>query len=633
MPITVCRITRKGRFVVGEPHFEPGPPITLAGGKAFIGDVGQLAAVAVTRTVGRVVEVLGSEDDVRAVLRGVLAEAGHLGEVPPPGQQLGSASREVATQLAQLPREIPLIDQREDLRGQLCVTIDPPDARDHDDAIAIEAVDGVVGLDGHGAVVIWVHIADVSAYVPTGSPIDLVALDRGNSTYVPGMVAPMLPHELSSDLCSLLPGLDRGCVSVRIELADDGSVRGVRFARTLIRSARRLTYDQVDELLEHGRSIDPMIDELLRALDHVTARLRAMRMRRGALDLMMDEVRFELDERTVRGATLEPESASHRLVEECMLLANEAVGSRLARSEVEGLWRIHAHPEPASIIALVAQLDELGVPTPPLPDHMTGRDAARMAGEIVRVARRYSTSSGRGRAAFAPRILRALQQATYEAHAGVHSGLATADYAHFTSPIRRYADLVNHRSLLRLIGASDEPPVPVGVDAVALHVSSTERASVVTERRADAIARAHLLYNQLFGASAHLEGAPGNAWSGEVTGLIAAGAFVRFADVHEGFLPARTIDPEQRYMLDDAGVALVGSRSGHRLRLGDCIDVYVAGVDRAAGKVELRRVGTEAGTVRAGHPRGAATPRRGGSAGGGNGRYRRPGGGRRGGRR
>ncbi len=583
MALTCCQLLKHGKYVAAHPWFEPGATIALGNAKQYMGDIGSLALVqAGARNVGRVVEVLGSVESIHAVMRGLLAQEGLLGPDPAPGFEVGAPAADVVEQLDALLREIPFLDQREDRRADLVVTIDPPTAKDHDDAIGIEAADG----DDH-AWKLWVHIADVAAYVEVGSPIDLDAMDRAMSAYVPGTVAPMLPHELSSDLCSLRPGVDRGCVSVCADVAEDGAIVRARFARTLIRSARRLTYDQVDQLIEDGVSIDPIVDELLRGLDGVTRLLRARRMERGALDMALPDVEIELGDQHPEDARLAPESRSHRLVEECMLVANDAVGLRLAQAQAPGIWRVHEHPDPQSILALVTTFEQLGVPTPPLPDSFAGAEAAQLAAEAAKRAGRYAETARRGRATFVPRVLRALKQAQYRAKTGPHSGLATMHYAHFTSPIRRYPDLVNHRSLLQLLGLNEGVAAVDDLPAVAEHVSDVERELQRLERRADRIVLAYLLYRRLHAGEDTGDDGSGT-WRGEVNGLIGAGMFVRFGGVFEGFVPARTLSPDERYQLDDLGLAMVGSRSGHRFRLGDSVDVYVDRVDRATGKVDLR---------------------------------------------
>ncbi len=616
MSLTCCQLLKHGKYVAAHPWFEPGATIALGNAKQHMEHIGQLALVqAGARNVGRVVEVLGSVESIHAVMRGLLAEEGLLGPDPAPGFTVGEPSADVAEQLAQLPTEIPFLDQREDRRVDLVVTIDPPTAKDHDDAIGIEAADS----NDH-AWKLWVHIADVAAYVPVGSPIDLEAADRAMSAYVPGTVAPMLPHALSSDLCSLRPGVDRGCVSVCTDIAEDGSIVRARFARTIIRSARRLTYDQVDRLIEDDVAIDPVIDELLRGLAGITRLLRSQRMQRGALDMALPDVEIELGDEHPEDARLSAESRSHQLVEECMLVANDAVGLRLAQAQAPGIWRVHDHPDPQAVVAMLKTFEQLGVPTPPIPESFADAEGAKLAAEAAKRAGRYAETARRGRVTFVPRVLRALKQAEYRAKTGPHSGLATMHYAHFTSPIRRYPDLVNHRSLLHLLGLYDGATADEDLPALAEHVSSTERDLQKLERRADKITLAYLLYRRLHGGDDGGDDGQGR-WRGEVNGLIGAGMFIRFGGVFEGFLPARVLSPDERYQLDELGLAMVGSRSGHRFRLGDAIDVYVDRVDRATGKVDLRRAPQDGERHRS-EPHRAKRPPAGGGRSGGRGRGR-----------
>lgn len=594
MGLICCQIVRKGRFVSAQPWFEHGHPISLGNAKSHPDAVGKLAIVdANHQNVGRIVEVLGSIDSVHAAMRGLLAEAGRLGKAPAPGRELGAPSRDVRDQLATLEQGVPGVDEREDCRGDLVVTIDPPTAKDHDDAIGLQRAPE--GSDH--AWTLAVHIADVSAYVPAGSAIDVEALQRAMSAYVPGTVAPMLPFELSSDLCSLRPGVDRGCVSAFIDLAADGEVLRARFARTVIRSARRLTYDQVDLVLLGEANVDPVVDALLADLGEVTGHLRARRMQRGALDMALPEVELQLGEIHVEEARLSAESRSHQLVEECMLLANDAVGMALAKAGAPGIWRIHDHPDPDAITKLFETFEKLGIPTPPLPaDGFGGSAAARLAADAVKGAVRYAQSSGRGLLSFAPRVLRAVQRASYRATPGPHSGLATENYAHFTSPIRRYPDLVVHRSLLALIGVAD-PKDELAVwslSQVAEHVTTVESELQKLERQADKVAAAYLLHRRMHSGEPMGDDGTG-VWKGEVVGLVGGGMFVRFGAVYDGFVPARTLGDE-RYDLDEDGLAMVGGRSGHAFRIGDPIEVYVDKVERSSGRIDLRRVGSPAGS-------------------------------------
>jgi ribonuclease R len=561
-----CRLLRKGRFTVGEPFFESGPYISLANAKRYAQHAGELALVEGTASHGRVLDVLGSPDDLLPVLNGLLGEITGIDELP----------QDVADQVDAFDDAVPDLESRTDLRGKPCITIDPIDARDFDDAIGFEP-----GPEGG---TLWVHIADVAAYVTTGSPLDMYALNRAMSTYVPGIVAPMLPHRLSSELCSLLPGRDRPAVSVELALDGDNAVQSVSFHRSVIRSMRRLDYDTVDTMIDGESSGDAIVDEQIAQLLSITRSMRTARMAAGALDLGLESVDVRCDQDGTVHAAIDRESPAHALVEECMLAANVAVGELLARTRRTAIFRVHAHPDPEAIMSLLGRLEVLSVPYPPPPDPMVGRDAARFASRVADSVKQHA-ARGRGRFAYPPMVLRALQRAEYAASPYPHSGLAVESYVHFTSPIRRYPDLVNHRSLLAHIGAADEEACAIAAGDAAEHISFVERELAKVERRADDIALSFLLYGRTVGA-----GNVDRTWNGEVVSVIPAGAFVRFGELYDGFLPARTIGQGERYELDPSGTALVGATSRHRLQLGDTVEVRVEAIDRARGKLDLRLI-------------------------------------------
>ena len=267
------------------------------------------------------------------------------------------------------------------------------------------------------------------------------------------------------------------------------------------------------------------------------------------------------------------------LVEELMILANEAVAGLLAGRRREALYRVHERPEPQSIELLLAKLADLGVPTPPVPERMGPGDAAAVAGAVSERVMDYVSRAGRGRDSFPALVLQALKQARYDPRNLGHAGLASTAYCHFTSPIRRYPDLVCHRALLQELGASDEP-LPEDLPELAEHASVRERAAAKLEYLADEICLAWLLERRLFELGWEA------AFEGEVVGLIPSGLFVRFAEVFEGLLPARRL-PGDYFELNELGTALAGRRSGRTYRLGDPIEVRVEEIRRNEGKVEL----------------------------------------------
>ena len=462
--------------------------------------------------------------------------------------------------------------ERVDLRDLLTFTIDPETAKDFDDALSFRAE-----ADGIRA---WVHIADVSRYVPAGSPLDRDAAERAFSVYVPGRVEPMLPERLSADLCSLRPNEDRRCVTVEV-LFDGDLVPGQpAFYRSLIHSRERLTYSRAEAILAGSERVDDELTAALRLAERLALELRRRRFARGTLRIETGEIEFAFDgEGGVERAWVQSEPHAHALVEELMILANEAVGALLAGRRREALFRVHERPQPQSIELLLAKLAALGVPTPPVPERLSPDEAARLAARVSERVAEYTAQSGRGKNAFPALVLRSLQQARYDPSNLGHSGLASPAYCHFTSPIRRYPDLVVHRSLLRELGLADEP-VPEELEQLAEWTSQREREAARVEYRADEICLAWLLERQLFhaGWDAVLEG--------EIVGAIGSGLFVRFDEVFEGYLPARRL-PGDYFELDPLGVSLVGRRSGQAYRLGDEIAVRVERIEKTSGRVSV----------------------------------------------
>ncbi len=555
MDLVVCELARRGKLLVGDPFFEGGVPLVVDRKGAGDVAIGDLVVLRSGRGRAKVETVLGKPSAIETVLEGLLW---HLGVRRAP---------------APLPPE-PAWDEPErvDLRELHALTIDPDTAKDFDDALSLRR-------EGDGLRV-WVHIADVSAYVPPGSPLDRDAAERAFSTYIPGTVEPMLPSELSDDRCSLRPDVERRCLTVEVPFDGDLRAGEPLFYRSLIRSRARLTYGQAEAILAGREKHDETTTETLQLADRITTELRRRRFARGALQIETGETSFEFDgEGGVARAWRESEPTSHRLVEELMILANEAVGAFLASRQRGTLYRVHERPEPMSVELLLAKLADLEVPTPPVPEEMYPADAARLAAEAALRATAYAEQSGRGREAFPTLVLRALKQARYDPRNLGHSGLASTAYAHFTSPIRRYPDLVVHRALLAELGLAEA--ADGDLDTLADWTSVREREAAQVEYRADAICLAWYLERQLF------ELGWDAAFDGEITGAIGSGIFVRFGDVFEGYVPARHLLGEY-FELNQLATALVGTKTGKRYRLGDPISVRVETIDRVEGKVSLR---------------------------------------------
>lgn len=563
----VAEVTRRGKLVYAEPYFTPGLPLLLEQRARSEVGLGDLVVVQPGRKRSRVERVLGRASRIEIVLEGLLVESGRR--------------RRFET----YERPAPSLEDRVDLRDLLTFTIDPETAEDFDDAISVR--------EEGGGVRVFVHIADVSAYLPSGVPLDHGAAERAFSTYVPGNVAPMLPPELSEDACSLRPYQDRLCVTTEVLL--DGEYRRgePRFYRSLIRSDARLAYGQVERILSGNEQAAPGLAAALVLADRVSSGLRRRRFARGALRIERPELEFAFDgEGGVASARFQTEPRAHALIEDLMILANEAVAGLLAGRGREALFRVHDRPDPQSLMSLVAKLVALEVPTPPAPREgsLTPEEAEKLAASIAETVSEYVSRSGRGREAFPALVLRALKRARYDVRNLGHSGLASRAYCHFTSPIRRYPDVVCHRALLHELGLGDEV-LPGDLEVLADHCSAVEREASEVEFRADDICLAWLLDQRQ-----RSEG-PGERFTGEIIGLIDSGLFVRFGEVFEGFLPARRLVGDY-FQLDPLGTALEGRRGG-RHRLGDAIEVQVERIERDSGKVGLQ-------------PAGAPHPRKGG---------------------
>jgi ribonuclease R len=611
----VAVLEKRGKFFSAEPLFPP--PRSAEGGRdsdrsrrLTLGSNRVAGSGAKTARTGdlvlvqqagrgkgaraRITRVLGRPDVARDLIEGLLLDRGLARGFEQAVEREARAAGE---------KKIQATDGRRDLTGLPTFTIDPASARDFDDAISAERLDSDPGgSDLTPRVRVWVHIADVSAYVPEGSLVDLEAKRRGTSVYVPGAVEPMLPEALSNNACSLVPGVQRAAVTVELELHGAKVVKAA-FYRSLIRSDERLSYERVDQIFAGDARASEPWGEPLQAAREVAAALEEDRRKghSGALTLDSSEPEFSFDgDGNVSEICMRVQTESHRLIEHLMIAANEAVARLLSERGTPTLYRVHERPEPERVKRLVEQLSSLEVPTPPVPKNMSPSQAAELMGEISRrveahvrgvLARAGSgdtaAGSSGGRAALTSLILRTLQQAAYSPKNGGHAGLGTAHYCHFTSPIRRYPDLVCHRALLSAVGGGESGvggPSIHGLGDLAEWTSDRERAAMKIERDADDVARCFALERTLY------EDGFEQTFAGEVVGLIAAGAFISFAG-YRGMLPVRRMRGEdgtrEWWELNEQGTILRGESPGSTLRLGDTIEVRVARVDVARGRVDL----------------------------------------------
>ncbi len=564
----VLQIARRGRFQVGEPLFDRGPQLNLARGRVRV-RTGEIALCRVGRRGAQPIVALGRADNARDVVGALLADRG----LRPTFRD--RHEEEARRAIAELRRD-GAAGARRDLTGEPTFTVDPATARDFDDAVSARR-------EGDGFRLL-IHIADVAAHVRPGGGLDREAFERANSTYAPGTVSPMLPASLSSDACSLMPGVERLAVSAEIVLSAAGEARSAGFFRSVIRSDVRLDYDALDRIFAgRERPPEPVADAIAVARDAAAA-LAGRRGDRG-LEVHGSEPEFEFTaEGDVAGATAVAQTEAHRLIEQLMILTNEQVARLLESKRVPALYRVHEQPEPARIAFLIEQLASLDVPTPALAADAGPSEAGAAAVEASRLVAAEAKRRGHGAESLSSLVLRALRQARYSERNAGHAGLGSPAYAHFTSPIRRYPDLIAHRALLAAALGDELAPEAGEVASAAAHCSDRERDSMRVERDADDVCAAFLLQREL------LEAGPEAVFEGEISGVVSAGAFVRFrgtlASVYEGFLPARRI-PGERYEINDVETALVGLRSGRRLGFGDPVRVQVESIEAPRGRVDL----------------------------------------------
>jgi ribonuclease R len=459
---------------------------------------------------------------------------------------------------------------RADLRAQPAVTIDGETAKDFDDAVvAVNAQ--------HGAIEVFVHIADVSHYVGPDSALDAAARERGTSVYLPGRCVPMLPEKLSNHLCSLLPEQDRLAFSIRFLVAPEGTVEGYRAERTVFRSRRRCTYTEVFSWLEEGSwpaDLAPEVRRSLELLDEAATRIGERRRGRGAIDFDLPEPEILLDpEGFMTGVQAAPRNRAHRLIEELMIAANECVARMLVWGRQPGLFRVHERPSAGKLAELQAVLAEFGIQLKGNLEELPPRELQRVLSEI---------SDKPGERFLQTLVLRSLARAAYHPQCKGHYALATQFYLHFTSPIRRYPDLVVHRFLGELLAGR----VLQGAERALAEADLEDLAQSCsfTERRAEEAEREVVKWKQTEYMRAHV----GEEFSGHVTGVVAFGLFVQLEEVFvEGLVHVADLT-DDFYRYDETGHRLVGQRRGRVLRLGDPLRVRVKGIDEEFMEVKLQ---------------------------------------------
>ena len=578
-----------GRFEVAEPFGvvvpeDPRIPydiFTLLSENAGVPD-GAIVRVAITTypsrkeaACGVVVEVLGDDDDERLPIDLIVAR-----------HKLDAAFSQGALDEAadaRVDEEGALRDGYRDLRDRFTFTIDPVDARDFDDAVSLERVGGEPEVSAHpggrGCWRLGVHIADVSHYVPWGSSVDLDARRRATSVYLVDRVVPMLPEALSNDLCSLKPGEARRAMTVDLLLDDAGRVTGAEMYPALIRSDARLSYDQAQELIDaggvaaSGEAPDAELAWRIRELSAIAKKRAALRERAGGLDFDTVEGKVRLDGQGVPlGVELRERTEATQLIEEAMIAANEAVARYLRDAGFPCIYRVHDKPSRESLDGLVPVLQEFS--------WFKGIDVdAFVAGNPHVVGQVLSRCEGRSEDSLVTTlVLRAMKRALYSAELAGHYALASDAYCHFTSPIRRYPDLVVHRMLkAALRGRPEKFDQEVSnMPWIAEHSSEMER---VAERAARESQECKLVE--------FMETRIGELFSATITGVAPYGLFVRLDNTAEGLVPIDDLGREY-FALDSVRHTLTGSDTGKEYRLGRHVAVRLVEADRRTRSLRFR---------------------------------------------
>ena len=458
---------------------------------------------------------------------------------------------------------------REDLRDIPLITIDPIDARDRDDACFAEPDDDPKNEGGH---IVWVAIADVAHYVRPGSALDREARNRGNSSYFPDRVVPMLPDRLSGDLCSLHEGVPRACMAVRMRIDAHGQKLDHRFVRGMMRSPAALNYREVQEGMDGtpNDKVAPLMDDVIRPLYDAYYALRDARNARQPLDLDLPERKIVLDEKgNVTSVNFSERFDAHRLIEEFMVLANVAAAETLVAKRTPLLFRVHEEPPPEKLDALRETAQAAGL--------------TLAKGQVLKTAhlnRLLHDAAGSDEAELINMAtLRSMTQAYYNPENFGHFGLALKSYAHFTSPIRRYSDLIVHRALITAHGWGDDGLSPEGIEALeqtAQHISDTERRSMMAER--DTTDRY---------LASYLSERVGTEMGGRISGIARFGAFVKLDETGaDGLIPMRNLGSEY-FHFDAETATLMGADTGVVIGLGQRVTVRLTEAVPVTGGIGL----------------------------------------------
>jgi ribonuclease R len=509
---------------------------------------------------GEIVEVLGRSDAPGVDMLSIIRKYDLQTEFP----------KAVADEANRIPKSVEqrMLEDREDLRNKFIVTIDPDDARDFDDAIDVERI------ENEGGWRLGIHIADVSAYVTLNSALDREARRRGNSVYLPDRVIPMLPERLSNGVCSLNPGVDRLTFSVFIEFDNNGRPKNARFARSAIRSAKRLTYREAYAILQSKSNGE--LSRRLHTAWELASLLRRKRFEHGSLDLDFPEVKVYVDPKgkPIRLERVENDE-SHQLIEEFMLAANEAVARELRHRSIATIYRVHEDPDPEKLGEYREFILSFGYKVGDLSHR---KEIQRFLASIRGKPEEQALKIG---------LLKSLKRARYAVQPLGHYGLAKANYLHFTSPIRRYADLVVHRTLAER-NLSRRSKIDIGqLESLATHISDTERNAADAEIESVRLKKLQFFQRQL-------EERNPQVFRAAIMDVRNYGLVVELPDAVVTGLVHISALTDDFYRFDIAQRRLIGRRTNRRYRVGDEIRVFVARVDTFKQQIDFAIADTAA---------------------------------------
>ena len=554
--------SKAGAFVIPDDarfgnHLDISDKCQVAGGKDLVGKKVVARFTECQKTV-ELVEVLGDGDKVGVDILSIIRAHNLYQEFPKEVERESEqvAKKSIADEIA----------RREDLRKLDTITIDPSDAKDLDDAVSLTRD------IAQGTWELGIHIADVSHYVTEGSALDTEAYERGTSVYFPNMVLPMLPKPLSNDVCSLHSGVDRLAVSVLVTLDKDGAIISHKIVESVINVKQRFAYHEVQEILDNkvkNKKYEAMLSELAA----LTLLVEKTRRARGEVVFDVPEPRIVLCQKTgrIKDVVAYPHHLSHRIIETCMILCNEVIAEKMCNLEVPFIYRVHEKPDPRKVAEFIEHLKPFGVAHRITPDNATGYAYQNMLDGL---------SKGE-KCELKPIIsqlaLRSMQKAKYSPQNVGHFGLGAKFYCHFTSPIRRYPDLVIHRILKGLINRKFSThklgELRHFVKEAAEQSSRREVAATEAEREVDNLKRAEFMQDKI-----------GEMFTGTISGIRDFGVFVYLPNTVEGLVRIENM-PRDNYYFNEKQMTMVGRTRTYKM--GDKLDVLVAGVNMARRQVEF----------------------------------------------